>query len=179
MSTQPQHIEVIGRGLVVLRGRALLCRDRAGGYHYLPGGHIDPGEPAGDAVRREFVEEAGRDVRIGPLLLCGEQIFTQPNKSGQPKRRHEINLIFSADLRPLDDSDTNSTDGWPIVESQESHIAFDWIELAAVPDLDIRPASAKALLLTGGRRDHKGGLNTGPDLGQDAGPGPEWISEVS
>jgi len=166
MSTTPQHIEVLARGLVIVRGRALLCRDRTGGYLYLPGGHVEPNEPAAEAVRREFIEETGRDVRVGPLLLCGEQLFTQsgrPKASGEPrpaKRRHEINLIFAAELLPISgDAEPAATPpsgaepaaGMPEVISREDHLAFDWVELAAATDLDIRPASARALLVAGGR----------------------------
>jgi hypothetical protein len=36
------------------------------------------------------------------------------------------------------------------VRSQEPDIAFDWLELAALTETDLRPTSIKAWLLAGG-----------------------------
>ena len=51
----------------------------------------------------------------------------------------------------------------PDVPSRESHIGFEWRELAAVPDLDIRPTAAKAWLAS---------------LGRTSSPGAEWVTEM-
>ncbi|CAE7640562.1 unnamed protein product [Symbiodinium necroappetens] len=55
----------------------LLCRSKKGGYCYLPGGHVDPGEPSADACKREILEEIGLDVTVGACLLVNELIFSQ------------------------------------------------------------------------------------------------------
>gem|GEM_PF-6887474 len=51
-----KHIEVIARGLIIANNALLLCRNVAGGYWYLPGGHVEPGESAAEALSRELVE---------------------------------------------------------------------------------------------------------------------------
>ncbi|MGI6749640.1 MAG: NUDIX domain-containing protein [Atribacter sp.] len=37
-------VELIVRGVCVLDGMVLLCRNRKAGNVYLPGGHLEPGE---------------------------------------------------------------------------------------------------------------------------------------
>lgn len=136
-----QHIEVIARGLAIHQGRVLVCRDLAGGYAYLPGGHIDPGETAAKALAREFAEESGLQVKVGELVMAGEQIFEQQGRSGKVKQKHEINMVFHVE---------HASGGWPDEPSTlEDHIRFEWIEPAAVIDDDIRPTSAKALIAAG------------------------------
>lgn len=137
-----QPIETIARGFIRSGNRVLLCRSRKHGYHYLPGGHIEFGEPARDALARELLEECGLESAIGPLLLTEEQIFTQKNKN-----RHEITLIFRVDR--LGPAPTMPDE----VASAEDHIAFVWADLAAVTDLVIYPESTKAWLASGGAVD--------------------------
>ncbi len=53
-------------------GRVLLHRHKRLGVWLQPGGHLDPGEEAADAARREAVEETGVDARHpadGPRLV--------------------------------------------------------------------------------------------------------------
>lgn len=137
-----QPIETIVRGLARSGSRVLLCRSVKHGYHYLPGGHIEFGEPARAALAREIHEETGLGCAVGALLLTEEQVFTQ-----RGKRRHEITLIFA-----LDRLGPGSTPP-EAVASCEDGIAFVWVDLAAVPDTPIYPDSTRAWLASGGGVD--------------------------
>ncbi|XHC25496.1 MAG: NUDIX hydrolase [Phycisphaerales bacterium] len=148
----PKRIEVIARGVLQRGGRVLLCRDRGGGYCYLPGGHVEPGEAASEAVARELGEEAGlREISVGSCALVTEQRFQQ---NGQP--RHEVNFVFHVERCLLPDrtplplgSASGRDDEPPIVASLEDHIEFVWVEAAALGEVDLRPASMKAWLMSG------------------------------
>jgi 8-oxo-dGTP diphosphatase len=56
-----------GRLLMILRGH-----DPGRGLWSIPGGRIEPGETAEEAVVREVWEETGLDVQCGPLLGAAE-----------------------------------------------------------------------------------------------------------
>jgi ADP-ribose pyrophosphatase YjhB (NUDIX family) len=129
------EIEVIARGLLMERGRVLMCRSVAGGYYYLPGGHVEFGEAAAAAVAREVAEECGLAVRVGECLLVTEVVFRAK------RTHHEVSLVFH--VQP----------SGPVgeVASREPEIGFAWIDLAAVIDLDVRPESIKAWLVAGAR----------------------------
>lgn len=149
-----RHIEVIARAVLIRNGRVLLCRNVSGGYHYLPGGHVEFGEPAAAALARELAEEAALSVRVGACALVSENVF----RAGS-REHHELNLVFHVEHA--------ASDARAIVQvhSRETGIAFDWIELAAVVDLDIRPASAKAWLMSA---DHARAAII-----------PQWVSELN
>ncbi|MEM9064975.1 MAG: NUDIX domain-containing protein [Planctomycetota bacterium] len=149
-----QRTELIARGLAVYQGRALICFARDAGFGYLPGGRIEHGEPAESALIREFAEETGLTVRVGPLLLVGENSFLNGNRS-----IHEVSLVFHVEPESGDWPDSPPT--------IEDHIEFRWIDLAAVVDLDIRPPTAKAWLASGA---------PGPSGGQS---GPLWVSDLA
>jgi 8-oxo-dGTP pyrophosphatase MutT (NUDIX family) len=143
------HIELIARGVLVRDGQVLLCQSVKHGYFYLPGGHIEFGEPAAAAAEREILEELGIKLRAGALALVSEGAFSAK------RDHHEINLVFHMEHpTPWPKSLVNP-------KSKEPHIAFRWVELAAAQDLDIRPTAIKAWLAAGCGDDRI-----------------EWVSEI-
>lgn len=134
------HIELIARGLWIDAGRVLLCRNVERGYYYLPGGHVEPGERAAAALTRELDEELGIAPAAGECLLVCECLFEQSGK-----RRHELNLVFRIAAPPP-----------PELESREAEIAFEWVDAAALVDVDLRPDPIKAWLMADGRSDPPG-----------------------
>jgi len=120
----PKKIELIVRALVTCDEKVLLCRNLAGGHCYLPGGHVEPGETARQALARELAEEAGLQVRVGDLVFVHEHRFEQ---EGRP--RHELNLVFHVELGA----------GQISITSREARIAFEWAPLAALEGMTFVP----------------------------------------
>lgn len=152
MPKQP-HIESIARGVLIHDSRVLMCQNIKHGYFYLPGGHIEFGERARDALNREMIEETGLGCEVGPLLLSSEHHFSDSKRA-----HHEINLVFH--MEQLGGQPTPPDQ----VASNESDIGFAWIDLAQVLETDIRPPEIKAWLMSGGSIDQAHG---------------RWISGIS
>jgi 8-oxo-dGTP diphosphatase len=141
--------EIIARGVLVHDGRVLLCQNLKRGYTFLPGGHIEFAEGAREALNREMVEECGLGVEVGKLLLTHEEVFQGPKRI-----HHEINMVFH--MEQLGGASTPP----PEVKSIEKHIGFVWVDLAELIDVDLRPESMKAWLMSGGGVE----LDAGPLL---------------
>jgi 8-oxo-dGTP pyrophosphatase MutT (NUDIX family) len=124
--------ELLARGVLIQGSRLLVCRSLKGGYVYLPGGHVEPFELAADALAREFLEETGMVIRVGACLLVAEVLAPQA-------RIHELNLVFLVEQA-----------GREPIRSRETDIAFEWVELASLPQLDLRPRAIRAWLAGGG-----------------------------
>jgi 8-oxo-dGTP pyrophosphatase MutT (NUDIX family) len=153
-----ERIDILARGVIVVAGHVLVCRalDAAGSprYAYLPGGHVEPGESAADAVARELLEEAGLAVEVGACVHVHEQRFSQRKKNQAKKsgtvERHEYTLTFLARIRPavanvfhvehpptVLPSTTPTTPAaprpqLPPVASLEPHIDFAWLPLDGI-----------------------------------------------
>jgi 8-oxo-dGTP pyrophosphatase MutT (NUDIX family) len=137
------HIEVIVRGVLVDGGALLLCRNRKRGHVFLPGGHVEFGEPARVALEREIQEELGLAVHVGDFLGLSEARFPRPRPRprSSPRARnslhpqsdpcptrpekpdqgfHEVNILFGIQPKqPL-------LRGPGAVVSREEHIEFLW-----------------------------------------------------
>lgn len=125
--------EVISRGILLEQGRVLLCRSVKDGYAYLPGGHIEFGEPAIAALRREYLEECGIELGQGHLVAITEELFEGPKRV-----HHEVNLVFHVERKGLF--------GLEPPRTREPKILFEWIPLAECGSTDIRPATIVSLL---------------------------------
>lgn len=116
-----------------------MCRNIKHNYCYLPGGHVEFAERSSDALKREMLEETGLRSEIGPLLLTTEQYFNDGKKT-----HHEINTVFH--MEQIGSSKTPPD----TVPSIEDKIDFVWVDLAQLPETDVRPNEIKAWLISGG-----------------------------
>lgn len=114
------NIEIISRALIMKDGKLLLCKSVPHSNYYLPGGHVEFGESAEQALKREMIEECGSEISNLHFVGCFE------NKWGEPVH-HEYNLIYTVDI-----ADSN-------VVSKESHIVFEWVETSKLKGLLFYP----------------------------------------
>jgi ADP-ribose pyrophosphatase YjhB (NUDIX family) len=80
-------------GVAVDGDRVLLHRTEIDDFWSLPGGHVELGETAADALRREMMEELGVEIEVGRLLWVVENFFDYGEG-----RHHEIGLYFLMSL---------------------------------------------------------------------------------
>ena len=116
------------------RGRVLLLRggDPARpGTHiwHAPGGGVDPGEDDRSAAEREFAEETGRRVEVGPLVWDRELDF-----SFNHVRYHQYEVFF---LVEVDEEFEPQSHGHDEIEQQylTGHRWFAPDDLRACTDL--------------------------------------------
>lgn len=126
------HIEVIARGIVIRNSQLLICRSLKRNYGYLPGGHLEPGEPAAIALAREFLEETGETISVGAFACLAEICFTRASKV-----IHELNVLFHVE----------QFDARGPITSREPDIAFEWVELSRMATIDFRPRVIRDWLL--------------------------------
>jgi 8-oxo-dGTP diphosphatase len=123
-------MEVIVRAVLAAGNEVLLARVTGDPWFFLPGGHVEPGETAAAALRRELAEELGiRDLVVGDVLAIIENRY--PDSHGD---RHELNLVFDVSAPGVK------------VRSREPHLEFQWVERSRIHELDVRPSSVVPVL---------------------------------
>lgn len=124
------RIETIARGVCVVDARLLLCRAKGGSSTYLPGGHIEFGETAREALVREIREETGLASSAGRFLGAVENRFVQ-----RGREHAEINLVYELSLEPTSAE----------VRAQEDWIEFLWVPLDGLEGAGILPSRFASL----------------------------------
>ncbi|MDP6987652.1 MAG: NUDIX domain-containing protein [Phycisphaerales bacterium] len=126
----------IVRGVIRDGHHVLLCKQRTGDYTFLPGGHVEFGEPATVALLRELNEELGIDGVIGTFLGAIENGW-----DGQ----FEISLVFEV----LDHGLTADANPPPASED-EAHLEFLWKPAEALGEANLLPSVLPEWLERGG-----------------------------
>ncbi|MGN4443585.1 NUDIX domain-containing protein [Bacillus cereus group sp. MYBK79-1] len=121
---------------VMIKDKKLLAAEYIGHHYFLPGGHVEVGESAENALTRELQEELGVNCSIKQFLGVIENQWED-----REVLHHEINHMFEIDSQELHIDFTPN--------SKESHLAFHWIDYnqEALNTYKIMPApSVKELL---------------------------------
>ncbi|MDQ7840556.1 MAG: NUDIX domain-containing protein [bacterium] len=106
-------IEIIARAVITAERHLLLARKKGAAHTFLPGGHVEFGEPAEVALARELQEELGIVAEIGRFLGAIEHAWDDAHG-----RSHELNLVFEVTWPGLDKPAP--------VRSAEPHLEFVW-----------------------------------------------------
>lgn len=114
--------EVISRAIIIKGDEILLCFGKEAKNYFLPGGHVEFGENAENALIREIKEEMNAKGKIENFAGVFENSYT--DKSGL---RDEINLCFGVNM---------NGDNFSSVEDQ---IAFEWIPLGKLEKINFLP----------------------------------------
>ncbi|MCZ7646245.1 MAG: NUDIX domain-containing protein [Planctomycetota bacterium] len=127
------RIHLLARGVLLKQGQLLLAHLHGAAHTFLPGGHIEAGEPAARALERELREELGLKARAGAFLGAVEHRYLRR----ETRWRHEVNLIFAfeAGIEP----------GEPLV-SREPRLEFFWRPLDRLAQANLQPDPLQSLL---------------------------------
>ena len=123
-------IEFIARAVIRRGGEILLAHKIGESNTFLPGGHVELGEYAKEALRRELSEELGVDSDMGEFVGVLEHKFTDRYGTAYD----EVNLIFEVSIEV--DS----------VTSVEGRLEFIWSSPSELMSRNLLPNSLPGLL---------------------------------
>lgn len=119
------RMETVVRGVLFVDDHVVLCRDRADGLYALIGGHVEHGERAEAALRREVLEETGRrlDAPLAFVAVIEHRFLWRGADI------HEFNLVFAARLDA----------SWRSVAAQEPQLEIELRPVSGLAGLALHP----------------------------------------
>lgn len=130
MKDKNKKIEVLVRAIIEIDGKILVCRKKNRKYYFFPGGHVEFGEDAKKALKREIREELGLNMKECFFIGSSEHFFTEDGK-----KYHEINLAFQTKI------------GGVKTESKEDHLQFFLLNKKQLIKHTVLPKPLKQALL--------------------------------
>lgn len=126
MANPSQNIRIRVAGILVKDGQILLVRHEKAGKSYwlIPGGGVEFGESAEEALAREFREEVGLEIQVGKLVLVHDSI---------PPTRHRqvLNLYF---VVTADKTDLKVTPD-AVLRDAAFHSISEFAQMTVKPDV--------------------------------------------
>lgn len=116
----------IARAIIQLDDKYLLVRSIGDTNTFLPGGHIELGETAHQAIKRELLEEFGKEATVHNFVGAVEHLWPEVLRDN-----HEINLLFNAAVDGLDTS--------IVPAALEDHLELLWASAEALDTVNLQP----------------------------------------
>ena len=125
-------------GIAVHDGRLLVEHNVKHGFCFVPGGRVEYGENAVQALSRELDEEFGSGVQIGRLVIFSDLLFELDDI-----RYQEVDLYFLLEFPPEH----------PILgregkfEAAEPDLVYEWLSLDELQEAELFPRFLRELVL--------------------------------
>lgn len=133
-------------GVAVIDGRVLVHQfEGEDEFYVLPGGRVEMGEPAEEALAREMREELGCEARVGRLLWVLDNLFTHKGIV-----YHALELFFAITLpegcaQASGEPWTGTEDLGP-ADGETIELYFQWKSVEELGSLDLKPSCLREML---------------------------------
>jgi len=129
----PVFFHVIARAVIFVDGHVLVAHAKGEDHTFLPGGHVEPGEPVTRSLARELQEELGVAAHVHGYLGAVESGW---KTNGE--RHHEINHVFAVTAPGLLPAAAPA--------SREPHLEFVWSSPDELDGRNLLPRVLRHLL---------------------------------
>lgn len=119
-------------------GKILLHKSRKDDFYAIPGGRVKVGESSIKTLKREFIEEIGKDINVKEFMGLVENFFEYNGR-----KYHEIMSLFNVEF--IDNALYNVEKITGLEENGK--IEFVWKDINELEKLDVRPVFLKEKLL--------------------------------
>jgi ADP-ribose pyrophosphatase YjhB (NUDIX family) len=132
-------------GIAVHKGRVLLERSEGSTLFTLPGGGVEFGENAAEALKREMAEEINAEVEVLRLPWLVESFFEY-----EGCQCHEIGMYFLMEFRGTSEKfyGDDAIEGIELFGAEgKTKLLFEWVDIPSLPLKEFFPVFLRTALL--------------------------------
>ncbi len=134
-------LNVRATAIIIHNNKVLLHKNKNEDYHALLGGRVQIGECSIETVKREVMEEIGKEIEVTGYCCTIENFF---NFRGS--EYHEIMFVHFAEF--VNEEDKKIEETLQNVEGKD-RLEYKWLDLDKINEYEIRPEVMKKVLSEG------------------------------
>ena len=138
LNVEDYKLNVRTAAIIIHNDKLLAHNDIINKHYALLGGRIKAGEDSKTAIKREVMEELGKQIEVTGYVTTLENFFELNGK-----KYHEIQFVYRAEF--VNEKDKNIEYTLKNIEG-EDWVKYDWLELEKMDVLDLRPYVLKQML---------------------------------
>ena len=138
IDVEDYKLNVRTAGIIIHNNKLLVHRNINEEHYALIGGRIGIGENSEDALKREILEELGKEIEITGNVATIENFFEMKSQ-----KYHEIMFVHKIEFINGDDKKTENT--IKNIEGKE-YLKYEWLNLEKIDEYPLKPQVIKEIL---------------------------------
>ena len=138
LNVEDYLLNVRASGIIIHDNKILLHKNINEDHYALIGGRVAIGESSEEALKREIMEELGKEAEIIENLTTVENVFEMKNK-----KYYEILFVHKLEFKDEEDKKTVKT--IRNVEGKD-YLIYEWIDIDEIDEYPLRPKVIKDML---------------------------------
>ena len=147
IDVEEYKLNVRAAGIIIHNNKILTHRNIKSDHYALIGGRIEIGEDSETTLKREIMEEMGKEIEITGYISTIENFFEMDSK-----KYHEIMFVHKAEFKNEKDQEIEET--IKNIEGKD-YLVYEWIPLEKIDEYPIKPEVVKEILKQGKFPIHK------------------------
>ena len=131
-------LNIRASAVIIHNGKVLAHRNTNSDHYALIGGRMEIGENSEETVKREVMEELGKEIEVTGYVATIENFFEMKGT-----KYHEILFIHKAEF--IDEEDKKRESTLKNIEGKD-HLQYEWLELEKIEEYPLLPQVVKQVL---------------------------------
>lgn len=131
-------LNVRAAAIIIHNNKVLVHRNINSDHYALLGGRVEIGEDSENTIKREVLEEIGKNIEITGYIATVENFFEMKGT-----KYHEIMFVHKAEF--IDEKDKLIEYTLNNIEGKE-HLQYEWLDLEKIEEYPLRPQIIKEVL---------------------------------
>ena len=138
LDIEDYKLNIRAAGVIIHNNKILIHKDVRKDHCCLPGGRIEIGESSNKTIKREILEELGKEIEITGYISTIENFFEM-----EGSKYHEFYFLYKIEFLKEEDKKIECT--LHNVEGKD-YLQYEWIDLNGIDEYNLLPICLKEIL---------------------------------
>lgn len=138
LDVEEYKLNIRAAGVIIHNNKILVHRNINSNHYALIGGRVEIGEDSVETVKREIMEETGKEVEIIGYVATIENFFKM-----NEQKYHEIMFIHKVEF--VEEQDKQIQETIKNIEGKD-YLQYEWLDIDKIDEYNILPKTIKEIL---------------------------------